>query len=78
LSHRYAVDLVQRYAGLIQRVCDDRGDAIEVLTRSKLGHDSTERRVSRNLRSDDVRTNDTAGFDHCRGSFIARALYAKN
>jgi len=49
-----------------------------VLTRSKLGNDSTERRVSRNLRSDDVRTNDVAGFDHSRGSLIARTLYAKN
>ena len=67
------VDVVERRAGLAQRVVDDRVDQLEVMARGDLGHDAAEA-VVHALGGDDVRVHRAVVADDRRARVVARGL----
>ena len=54
LRYGYAVDVVQRHPGLVQRLADDGRDELEVAARGNFGDDPAVPRVELRLRGDHV------------------------
>ncbi len=78
LRHGNAVDVVERRAGLGERLADDRRDELEVATRGNLGNDAAVARVEVGLRRDDARAYLSLLGDERRGGLVARRLEPEN
>ncbi len=72
--HRDEVDVVERCAGIGERLANDRQHELEVPSRRDLGHDAPELRVEVGLRGDDVRADLAVVRDERRGGLVARGL----
>jgi len=74
-------DGIDRFVGTLrfrQSLAHHRNNRPQMLARSQLGHNSSIRLMSRDLRSHNVRNHLSARTHHRRSGFVARAFNAKN